>query len=429
MNILVTGLCLSRNLGGPAMGLTLIDQITKRYSNVNFTFAVEPHEFEEEKKWAEIYNIKIVRRDRLTSYLTTKYKIRELKQLIKLDFKPNKTTILFKKVQREFFDAIKATDLIIDMSGIAYVGDGVRGPLEGIRHYSNFYFARKFNKPFTRFIQSFGPFDDIKVRFFAKRELNKLDFIPARGKNSAFYCKKIVKDKSKVYDFPDSAILLPPANDEWVNKYLNKLGFKSNEYIVLSPSSVIYNINERFGGSTGDNHVKSMYYIAKELLLNGSYILFLPHMYSPTKEDCDREICYKIYNKLKNDNLITNVAIIQEDIDPMQAKGLIKHSKLAIVSRYHALVAALSTSVPVITLGWNIKYKDLLEYYNLGEMAIDVRNYYPEEILDIINKKVEKFKSIENYKKQISKKNDENIKLLLSAFNLLFNWINKNAPK
>jgi polysaccharide pyruvyl transferase WcaK-like protein len=409
MKILVTGLCLSRNLGGPAMGLTLINQLKSRYPKANFIFAIEPHEYDFEKKWAEVYNIEIVRRDKLTSYLTTKFRLREIKSILKLNFKKHKNTILFEKVNNEFFKAIKESDLIIDMSGIAYVGDGVRGPLEGIRQYSNFYFAKKFGKPFARFIQSFGPFNDFRVRFFAKRELNRLDFVPARGKNSAGYCKEIVKDKSKVYDFPDSAILLPPADDEWTNQYLSKIGFRTKDYIIISPSSVIYNIPKHIGGSIGENHIESMYLLTHKLLSKNFNILFLPHMYSPTKNDCDREICYNIYHKLNLDpSQKSKIKIVHEDIDPMQAKGLIKHSKLAIVSRYHALVAAVSMSVPVITLGWNIKYKDLLDYYDLGEMAIDVRKYNPTEIYSMIVK------------------NQKNKEKVLNAFELLYNWINKN---
>lgn len=422
MKILVTGLCLSRNLGGPAMGLTLVDQLNKKYRNTQFTFAIEPHEYDEEKKWADIYGVNIVRREKLVSYVVTILRLREIANFFKLNFTMHPNTILFLEVRKEFFNAIKTSDLVIDMSGIAYVGDGVRGSLEGLRQYSNFYFAHKFRKPFIRFIQSFGPFDDIKVRFFAKRELNKLDFIPARGKQSASYCKSIVKDPSKVYSFPDSAIMLPEADEEWSVHYLKKINFTAKSYIVISPSAVINSMSKKIGGSVGSEHTESMILITEEMLNRGKRVLLLPHMYSPTKEHCDREIARMIYNRLKNNQNHSKLFLVEEDLNPMQAKALISNSEFALVARYHALVAAVSTGVPVITLGWNIKYKDLLDYYDMGKMAIDVRNYNKYELLDAIDVRLtEMLKDFDFEHKQ-----EQNILLVEQAFSLLYDWIDKN---
>ena len=48
---------------------------------------------------------------------------------------------------------------------------------------------------------------------------------------------------------------------------------------------------------------------------------------------------------------------------PLQIKAAIAQSKLVIGSRYHALVSALSSDVPVLCLGWSHKYAELMNSF------------------------------------------------------------------
>lgn len=378
MKILVTGLCLSRNLGGPAMGLTLINELNARISGLDFTFAIEPLDYEQEKFWADRYKIKICRRDVILRDISDKYLIfRVLKRILKRE--TNNNNINWNEIHNEFINSLIQTDLIIDMSGISYVGDKSGDIYSGIRCYSAFYYAKKHKKPFIRFIQSYGPFQIFPVTYFAKKEFAYHSVIFARGKNSASYCKEIT-DSSKVFDFPDSAILLPASDDLWTQDYLKSNNLKEKGYYILSPSSVIYALNENVKGS-GEDHIKSFYEIACYLLKQNKKVVFLAHMYSDNPAHCDRQICYKIVKRLQIDFPNSQlIYVVEEDLDPMQTKSLIKNSILSVVSRYHALVAAISTLTPVITLGWNIKYQDLLEYYNAEDYALDIREFTAEEI-------------------------------------------------
>lgn len=430
MRILVTGLCLSRNLGGPAMGLTLVEQLKRRFSDIDFVFAIDPNSYEKEKEWADYYGLKIVRRDTFVSnFINSNCLMRILKRYKRyIEKKPSvERTLNYEQVHQEFMNAFRESDAIINMMGISYVGDRVRGHLEGPSSYSNLYYANKNKKPFAHFIQSFGPFDEPLVRFFARKDFEQVDFVPARGKKSARYCREIVSDPSKVYDFPDSAILLPSANEDWINEYLKKLNLTEKNYVVLSPSAVIFNMPTRVGGSVGKNHVLSFFKIAKALLQQGKSILFLPHMYSDNKTESDREICFNILELLKNENADQNrTHVVCDDIDVYQAKGLISKSNMAIVSRYHALVAAISTAVPVITIGWNVKYFDLMSYYDIENMSIDTRNNFPDQISKKVMNLIEEYGS-RDYSEQLRSRQQENEKKVLFAFDLLGKWIREHV--
>jgi polysaccharide pyruvyl transferase WcaK-like protein len=180
-------------------------------------------------------------------------------------------------------------------------------------------------------------------------------------------------------------------------------------------------------GSTGDKYIQAYYLIAKRLLNKSEKILFLPHKYSKNKKECDREICYKVYNLLLQDEKVDNAKckIVREDLDVWQAKSLIAESKNAVVSRYHALVAALSTAVPAFSIGWNIKYQDLLNYYGVRSMSVDIRENNPEQIAEYALMKMDEFTS----NQILIDKHLENLKKVSRAFELLSSWLLKNTSE
>ena len=371
MNVLVTGLCLSRNLGGPAMGLTLMHELEKRFGKINFTFSISPSDYQQELQWATYYDVDIVRKELIIHSIPQYNMIRKLYRAYKRI--TSNASVNYVEIHKEHMQAFQKADIVIDMSGISYVGDGSRPFLEAIGSFSNFYYSRKNNTPFFRFIQSFGPFSSFLFKYYARQEFKALPFIPTRGKVSASYCKKIISDPEKVYDFPDVAILLPKANAEWSNEYLRKKKLRAKQFVVLSPSAAIYKLPESFGGCTSEQYVQSFAKIA-ESILKDEEVLFMPHMYSNNPRDCDREVCKKVISLITDKSLVSHIHLVEDDLDPMQAKALISTAKSAIVSRYHALVAALSTSTPVITIGWHAKYRDLMEYYELEEQVVDIKD-------------------------------------------------------
>jgi len=409
------------------MALTLVDQLKKRLPHVECTFAIDPKSYKQEKEWANYYGLKIIRRDTFVSnFMATNIFLKIVKICYRyFKRRPLSTwnTITQQEVHDEFMEAYRNCDAVISMMGISYVGDGARGILHGASSYSNLYYANKHKKPFTHFIQSFGPFDDWKVRFFAKRDFAQVDFIPARGKESAKYCEAIVKNRKKVFAFPDTAILLPQADDRRTLEYLKKINFFEKEYTILSPSSVIYNMPANVEGSIGEDHIRSFYLIARRLILDNEALLFLPHMYSDNKNECDRMVCHKIIKLLKKDFAeISHCKVVEDDIDVWQAKGLISKSKTAIVSRYHALVAAISTGVPVVTVGWNVKYYDLMEYYGIESMAVDTRKNNPQQLAEKVFAKLAEYQSTD-YAGILCVKQPENVEKVESAFDLLCEWL------
>jgi|GEM_PF-1525146 len=426
MRLLITGLCLSRNLGGPAMGLTLMKAIKKRFPHSIFTFAVSPIHYDEEKKWAEVYQVNTVRMDYLPIHLLNKIRlIFLLRFFTSATQKKYMTSDFWKTVHAEFIKAYIDSDCIIDMSGVLYVGSKGLELIDALKSYTNFYYAKKHKKPFLRFTQSFGPFNSFFIRKFASMEFKHLPFIPARGKKSAEFCK-VIAEPSKVYDFPDIAILLEKDQSEWYETYFSNNNLPK-EYIVISPSFVINNKKHSKKYCNGENYRKVIAEVCVYLVETfGSNILFLPHTYSQDKNNCDREVCNQILTLIKNNNLIDNkVFVIKDDINPMQAKAIISNARFSIVSRYHALVASLSSGIPSIAMGWHNKYEDILEYYNFKDFCIDVTVTDPYTVLKKIFILIEKIIN-NNYSDILLSAHQANITKVNKSIALLYEWIEKN---
>jgi len=425
MRILVTGLCMSSNLGGPAMALTFKEQIETYFKDVKLKFAVPPNSFEEEKKWASHYGLDIVKAEVLPLAILEKFKILNFLNFIK--GVKNEKHGYWTKIFNDFLKYYNWADCSINLSGISYVGDSAYKPFQGLANFTFFYYAKKTNTPFIRFIQTFGPFNKFEMRFFAKKEFENLDLIFAKGKETASYCKKLIKNSKKVLDFPDIAILLKGADENLTTNYLNNINYLKEEYVIVSPSYVIYKQNQKVGKTTGKNYVTCLVKICEEIICKKKLkIMFLPHTYGANSFSSDLGVCREIIKDLNNKQINYNYHLVVHNFDVREAKSLIANSKLAIVSRYHALVAALSSSTPALALGWNIKYLDLLTYYKCEDCSIDVRDSTTNDVfekakikIDAIDFNLEKKKL--NFQHKISKKKVDN------GFVLLSKWISKST--
>ena len=64
-------------------------------------------------------------------------------------------------------------------------------------------------------------------------------------------------------------------------------------------------------------------------------------------------------------------------------KCLIKQFDFIIASRYHSIVHAYKHGVPVIAIGWAVKYSDLLASFNQAQYCFDVtRSLNTDEIFN-----------------------------------------------
>lgn len=395
------------------MGLTMVDEIRRRIPGVSFRFAVHTQSYEMEGEWAERYGLKIVPRLGIQDYYRLKFA-----PMLSLIGKGPENKEKARGLMQQVLASYEWADVVLNNEGISYVGDGVRRLRLSVIEHSAFQYSRIVGRPYSRFIQSYGPFDDGRVRWMARRELSSLPFVLARGEAAAETCRRVV-NADRVQCVPDSAVVLGHCEDSVGRDMLRELNLQPKRYVVLSPSAVLVNtVRRETPGSIGGKHIDSMVVIARKLLEAGEQLLFLPHMYSPVARDCDREVCREVIARLPKTG---KVSLVERDIDAKEAKWLIANSVRAVVSRYHALVAAISTGTPVVTIGWNVKYRDLLQFYGAERMALDAREHEPAELGEEVLSRLAEFDT--TMCECVAMRQEENAGMVYQAFDELTSWM------
>lgn len=172
-------------------------------------------------------------------------------------------------------------------------------------------------------------------------DLCKYDLIVARESITYEALKKI---GAKVYLYPDPAFQLKAESVKLPANFIEK------EIVGINISPMIIN-NETKKGITFENYIHLIEYIIENTDLN---ILLIPHVIWEDNND-DRIPLTKLYNKFKH----TNRIYMLEDMNCQQLKGYISKCKYFVGARTHSTIAAYSTCVPTLVVGYSVKARGI----------------------------------------------------------------------
>ena len=424
IRILFTNLMyLNQNYGAQAIGLTMMKKLSQ-FINAEYVFTVLNKYYEKDISFSKEYGFSVIPVTTEGTLLERSFYLGNiLYMLIKL--LRNKRIAFIPKEHKDLYlkllEEVKRSDVVIDLSGIEYVGDiSLLG--KWASYFSTNYYQRladKFKKKYLKYTKSYGPFEGWFYRFFIKRTLDKLPFLFVRGEDNLKEVQKL-NLKIPVYAFPDISIALEPEKEDWAIRYLADIGVDTKRPIVgLTPSSVIANYRED-NNICGFSHIKLCQEIIKFFQQKGRQVLLIPHSIDPVeKRNCDLYLSNRIYEELEDK---TDVKIIPEALDYPKMKAIIGLLEFYITSRYHSLSSALSMCVPVVSLSWHIKYKDIMSLFLDDFLAIDSKSTGLEDALYLIKKYYEdqhwfNKDEVKAKKEALVKQIDESISLLVNEIN------------
>jgi len=391
MNILITGLTLHNNKGGPALALSLKKKLNTIFKSSKFYLAVPnfDNNIFLEEKWAEFYGFEGV-----------------------VGSVGAKELLLINMHKRDvFLSFLKSIDLVVDLNALSYMDLRHKTYKQNLVNNLSIYtirgFCNKLHTPLIRWTQSYGPFMSYITKQIVKYDLKNQKNIFVRGKGSFENIQKILPNK-KIFSFPDIAIILDK-KEEYYSKHL--IGKK---YITLSPSSVIYSKDQ-------EKHIEDFRNIVNYIKKLDYEIVFVPHnlmSINPSLYNCDLKVSEKIIDALQMDN----IHLVSQDIDVYNLKGIIANAILHIGARYHSVIASLSTGVPTIAFSWHEKYKDIMRMYNMENYVYDEKSNikYIYGLIDKLLDNREKYSIIlKNSQKKLNKDIDRNIELFMENYNEL----------
>ena len=274
-------------------------------------------------------------------------------------------------------------DALIDISGYSF-GDlwGV-GSCKTIQPLVSFYRGEK--KPVVMLPQMLGPFENSAVAREFSQFANQCDLIYARDEVS-FEAANQVVSTGNVKLAPDITIDSVRVANHGQNPDLNR--------VCLVP-------NVRMTDKGKDPWRESDYFeffrkCAEKNLKAGKTISIVVH----EDKGADSRMAEEIEKQINSQN-----CSVFSDPDPKILKSHIGSSRYVVGSRFHSLVAALSSSVPVISLGWAHKYEQLLSDYNQTGFAFREKRYNDccESLLSELNNDEE----LTKHKQVLAAKNKE----------------------
>lgn len=405
VRILLCGATFSGNLGGQAMYDAIIDELKSCVSDV--VVSVLSKYPEDDRKGCEERGYELI------EYPTIKQLICGCAFFI-VGSILKKLHISYKWMLGKTFSAYAENDILVDASGIAFTDD---------RSFPNIlinslWFLPAFitDIPIVKVSQTLGPYTKWYVNFFARIVLKKIDIIVCRGQLSYNYTRDFLKQKN-IYNLPDTAFGLKAIEGERAKIILSSLGIKKGEYITVGPSFVMRDFFE-----TG-RYIEIVAEMVNKLSENTEKtFVFVPHSWKHSDKvgvdsvNDDYSVCTDIIRLLSPK---VKVSVVEHEMSAREFKTIIGNSYMAIGSRYHFLIAALSSGVPSMALGWSHKYKELfrefgIEDYVLEYQEMDKDNAY-ELSKNLLNERDGVYCKINFALPRVKEEAAKNVKLIIDC--------------
>ena len=352
-----------------------IYKIIKNNESLVYSFNTKEDVFYGLNKVLEVKSLDIVHSHKLSNRSKIYKKLpRTLFAILKF-FKQ----LIFKKKEyvfneQQIYNQFK--NLLIDENDI-FLSIGGDNYCYGLDFFNKLIFINKTlnqrNKKTVLFGCSIEP-KDIKENKVLQEDLKIYSLITAR--ESLTYNALIESGINKnTHLFPDPAFLL---DKEIPNDLPNN--FIPNNTIGLNLSPMVQNL-EKGNNIAYKNFVELIKYIINSTNMN---IALIPHVVWETNNDL--EPLTKLYNQFKRTN---RVCLIDKPYNACQLKGIISQCRFMIAARTHASIAAYSTQVPTLVIGYSVKAKGI---------AKDIFGDYKDYVLPVQELK-DKTEVLEAFKK------------------------------
>lgn len=326
--------------------------------------------------------------------------------IIKLSNKYKKRQFINNK-----FNAIYHSDIIIDISGINFTD--YFSNFNTLAHMLYFLYAKILNKPYFCFPQAFGPANKFINKFAIKLCMPMANYIMPRGNISKGFIEELGITKN-VKLITDLAFSFDKCDDKLVYDIFKKekIDYKNKKFVGVTINTHLYNWSET---DIIQIFAKFLDYITEKY--DYEVLLLIHALYASGIDDSD--IAEMIYEKSTNK---PKIHIIAGDYNASELKGIISKCHILVGSRFHSMIAALSTNVPVLVIGWSHKYKEILDLFEMDRFIVDYRELSPGKL-------IKKFEEVnQNYFKLKDKisciaNNCENTKY--EAAEIVFKEVNK----
>ena len=308
-------------------------------------------------------------------------------------------------LKNKILKAYSQTDAVLDEAGISFVDS--RGFVMNTYAFVCAAVPMLVGTPVMKYSQAMGTFRSFTNRFLAKWILPKMKLICARGEGTLENLRSI-RVEENVRLCADGAFTM--ADDERCNAMVEEVCgqdafYRDAERLVgLSISSVV----EKKCKKLGIDYKGIMITFIERLNQAGYKVLIIANgarIGSQKPRNNDLMICDAVYEGVKDKEL---VRWYHREMEAEEIRAYIGKCRFLVASRFHAMIGALEKKVPVLLVGWSHKYQEVLDFFKLGQYAIDFSNL----TADSLEQEFQKFVKCED---EIRRKIEENYDAVMES--------------
>ena len=287
-------------------------------------------------------------------------------------------------LKNKILKAYSQTDVVLDEAGISFVDS--RGFVMNTYAFVCAAVPMLMGTPVMKYSQAMGTFHSFTNRFLAKWILPKMKLICARGEGTLENLRSIGVEKN-VKLCADGAFTM--ADDERCDRMVDEVCKKDafyegcdsadrekNRLVGLSISSVV----EKKCNKLKIDYKGIMIDFIGKLNQAGYRVLIIANgarISSQKPRNNDLMICDAVYEGVKNKDM---VRWYHREMEAEEIRAYIGKCRFLVASRFHAMIGALEKKVPVLLVGWSHKYQEVLDFFHLGQYAIDFSNLTAESL-------------------------------------------------
>lgn len=248
--------------------------------------------------------------------------------------------------------------------------------------------------PVVKMPQAVGPFDRSLNRLAARLALPMCSMVWARGartrehlERAGFPGVRFAQADDIAFNFSSRWSLThegaAPLRGMLGQVQALRDGGSVRGVIGVCPSSVVATKSRKDGG-----HYESILAgLVRELGAKGFLVVLFPNATRAEAGNAERNndlpLVRRIHSASAREASIEPLKV-DFDIDAGGIKTLIECMDIVLVSRFHAMVGALSLGVPPAVLGWSHKYAEVMARFGLEQSVMDYQRPAPDELMEAV---------------------------------------------
>lgn len=274
--------------------------------------------------------------------------------------------------------ALATSDALIDLAGVSFI-DG----REKFLPYNVLTIlpAMLLGVPVFKLAQALGPFKNPLNRF-AARILWRCAMIAPRGSVTVDNLAAIAFPEKLTLPSPDVAFLFEPRDslsDEGrpevaaITTNIGRYNARGLEAIGVCPSAVIASK----ASAEGWDYPGFVAEVVRGIVASGRAVVLFPNATrasSATFRNNDLPVIAQIMERLDEAEQLPVLAV-SGDVNAAGLREIVSRCNCVAVSRFHAMIAALSAGVPVAVLGWSHKYLEVMRQFGQERYVFDAADH------------------------------------------------------